>query len=135
MDGFFSKVKQKVNLGRSLTPARTLLFYRTDFWKTRPKIYTHDGTDDFYYNYFHKGDNFGDPWSYAEPLWKKGPLQKERIYSQPSQEGMPGQHRANRDTTWQRRIAVCPTLARFFVLAGQEEGKFSLFRVDYYWHW
>ena len=31
---------------------------------------------------------------------------------------MSGQHRADRDTTWQRRIAVGPTLARFFVLAG-----------------
>ena len=31
---------------------------------------------------------------------------------------MSGQHRADSDTTWQRRIAVGPTLARFFVLAG-----------------
>ena len=36
----------------------------------------------------------------------------------PSQQGMSGQHRADSDTTWQRRIAVCLTLARFFVLAG-----------------
>ena len=36
----------------------------------------------------------------------------------PSQQGMSGQHRADSDTTWQRRIAVGPTLARFFVLAG-----------------
>ena len=37
----------------------------------------------------------------------------------PSQQGISGQHRADSDTTWQRRIAVGPTLARFFVLAGQ----------------
>ena len=36
----------------------------------------------------------------------------------PSQQGMSGQHRADSDTTWQRRIAVGSTLARFFVLAG-----------------
>ena len=32
---------------------------------------------------------------------------------------MSGQHRVDSDTTWQRCIAVGPTLARFFVLAGK----------------
>ena len=33
--------------------------------------------------------------------------------SAPSQQGMSGQYRADSDTTWQRRIAVGRTLARF----------------------
>ena len=36
---------------------------------------------------------------------------------------MSGQHRADSDTTWQRRIAVGPTLARIFVLAGIQARK------------
>ena len=36
----------------------------------------------------------------------------------PGQQGMSGQHRADSDTTWQRRIAVGPMLARLFMLAG-----------------
>ena len=39
-------------------------------------------------------------------------------YNHPSQQGMSGQHRADSDTTWQRRIAVGPMLASFIVLAG-----------------
>ena len=37
----------------------------------------------------------------------------------PSQQEMSGQRRADSDTTWLRRIAVGPTLTRFFVLAGR----------------
>ena len=36
----------------------------------------------------------------------------------PSQQGMSGQHRADSDTMWERRITLGPTLARFFMLAG-----------------
>ena len=40
MDRFFSEVNQKVNLGRRPPPSPNpiSLIYRTDFWKTRPKI-------------------------------------------------------------------------------------------------